>query len=155
MTGWRRVAEELRQGADSRDKRDIRDIRDKTPAPSLARDPFVTVKQWRNNLAGLDLAGPKLGLDRLRWREMVDDARWLLEHFGQQAAREGYSTLDLFGVLPGRDGWGGIADRLRGSRSLVMSGEVARWRRVVNGEPESFARGLGDTVQMVPLWDQG
>ena len=70
------------------------------------------------------------------------------------AAREGYSTLDLFRVMPGRDGWGGIADRLRGSRSLVMSSEVARWRRVINGQPESLARGLGDTVQMVPLWER-
>ena len=152
MTGWRRVAEELRQGEDSRDNRDNRD---KTPAPSLGGDPFATVKQWRNDLVGLDLRGPNWGLDRLRWRELSGDAAWLLEHFGQQAAREGYSTLDFFGVLPGRDGWGGIACRLRGSRSLVMSGEVARWRRVVNGEPESFARGLGNTVQMVPLWQHG
>ena len=155
MTGWRRVAEELRQGDESRDNRDNRDNRDKTPAPPVAHDPFAVVKQWRVDLAGLDGGRPTWGLDRLRWRELSGDAAWLLEHFGQQAAREGYSTLDLFGVLPGRDGWGGIACRLRGSRSLVMSGEVARWRRVVNGEPESFARGLGDTVQMVPLWEQG
>ena len=152
MTGWRRVAEELRQGEDNRDNRDNRD---KTPPPSLVVDPIVTAKQWRNNLAGLDANRAEWGLDRLRWNELLGDASWLLDHFGQQAAREGYSTLDLFGVMPGRDGWGGIACRLRGSRSLVMSGEVARWRRVVNGEPESFARGLGETVQMVPLWAEG
>ena len=150
MTGWRRVAEELRQGEDSRDNRDNRD---KTPIPSLGGDPISTAKQWRSNLAALDANRAEWGLDRLRWRELFGDARWLLDHFGQQAARESYSTLDLFGVLPGRDGWGGIACRLRGSRSLVMWGEVARWRRVINGEPESFARGLGDTVQMVPLWE--
>ena len=152
MTGWRRVAEELRQ---SEEVRDNRDNRDKTPKPSLARDPFATAKQWRSNLAGLDANRVEWGLDRLRWREVLRDAGWLLDHFGQQAAREGYSTLDLFGVLPGRDGWGGIACRLRGSRSLMMSSEVARWRRVVNGEPESFAHGLGETVQMVPLWAAG
>lgn len=150
MTGWRRVAEELRQGEDSRDNRDNRD---KTPTPSLACDPVATVKQWRADLAGLDFDCAMWGLDRLRWREIVGDASWLLDQFGQQAARHGYSTLDLFGVLPGRDGWGGIACRLRGSRSLVMAGEVARWRRVVNGHPESFARGLGETVRMVPLWE--
>ena len=152
MTGWRRVAEELRQGEDSRDNRDNRD---KTPPPSLALDPFATAKQWRNDFAGMDANRPMWGLDRLRWRELFGDAGWLLDHFGQQAAREGYSTLDLFGILPGRDGWGGIACRLRGSRSLVMSSDVTRWRRVVNGEPESFARGLGDTVRMVPLWQHG
>ena len=152
MTGWRRVAEELRQGEHSRDNRDDRD---KTPPSSLVADPIATVKQWRSNLAALDANRAEWGLDRLRWRELLGDAEWLLDHFGQQAAREGYSTLDLFGVMPGRDGWGGIVCRLRGSRSLVMSSEVARWRRVVNGEPESLARGLGYTVRMVPLWECG
>lgn len=87
--------------------------------------------------------------------DLLADADWLFENYAMRAATACFSTLDLFGVLSGRDGWGGIACRLHGSRSLVMSGEVARWRRVVNGEPESFARGLGDTVQMVPLWECG
>ena len=111
------------------------------------------VAAWNAHLARLDPHVPVHGHDKLRWRQLLGDARWLLHHFGQHAARDGWRTLDLFGVMPGRDGWGGIACRLRGSRSLVMSGEVARWRRVINGEPESFARGLGDTVQMVPLWE--
>ena len=152
MTGWRRVAEELRQGEDSRDNRDNRD---KTPPPSPVLDPIATAKEWQNNLASLDASRAAWGLVLLRWNELLGDARWLADHFGQQSAREGYSTLDLFGVLPGRDGWGGIACRLRASRSLVMSGDVARWRRVVNGEPESFARGLGDTVKMVLMGQHG
>ena len=152
MTGWRRVAEELRQGEDSRDNRDIRD---KSPPPSPVIDPIATAKHWRNILAALDANRAAWGLDRLRWREVLGDARWLFDHFGQQSARDGWSALDLFGVLPGRDGWGGIADRMRGSRSLVRSGDVARWRRVVNGEPESFARGLCETVEMVPFWQHG
>ena len=92
------------------------------------------------------------GLTRLRWGQLIGDADWLLDNFGEQAARDGWSALDLFGVLPGRDGWGGIADRLSASRSLVMSADRAAWRRVVNGEPETFARGLGETVRMVSLW---
>lgn len=109
-------------------------------------------REWRANLMRLEARRPLHGLARNRWAMLFDDADWLFENFAGQAAREGWSALDLFGVLPGRDAWGGIADRLRSSRSLVMSSDRASWRRVVNGEPESFARGLGETVRMVPLW---
>ena len=115
--------------------------------------PNAVVKEWRGHLARLGVGVPGQGLDRGRWGQLVTDADWLLDNFGEQAARDGWSAIDLFGVLPGRDGWGGIADRLCASRSLVMGAEVARWRRVINGEPESFARGLGETVRMVPLWE--
>ena len=63
MTGWRRVAEELRQGEDSRDNRDNRD---KTPIPSLGGDPISTAKQWRSNLAALDANRAEWGLERLQ-----------------------------------------------------------------------------------------
>ena len=109
-------------------------------------------REWRAYLMRLHPTKQLHGLSRARWSGLLDDADWLFENYALRAATDGWSACDLFGALPGRDGWGGIACRLRGSRSLVMSGEVARWRRVINGEPESFARGLGDTVQMVPLW---
>lgn len=111
-----------------------------------------TLKDWRSSLHRVSLDRAHHGLARARWGQLIDDADWLLEHFGQQVAGDGWSALDLFGVLPGRDAWGGIADRLRSSRSLVMATDRAMWRRVVNGAPESFARGLGETVRMVPLW---
>lgn len=120
---------------------------------TLRRSPDASVREWRVNLDALDWATPLHALEMPRWRGLLDDAHWLLDHFGNQAARDGWSTFDLFGVMPGRDGWGGIADRLRSSRSLMMSADVAKWRRVVNGEPESFARGLGETVRMVPIWE--
>ena len=112
------------------------------------------VATWRAQLARLAWDAPLHGLSVQRWRGLLGDAHWLLDHFGNQAARDGWSVLDLFGVMPGRDGGGGIACRLRSSRSLVMSSDVARWRRVINGAPESFARGLGETVEMVPLWEK-
>ena len=120
---------------------------------TLLRSPDVSVREWRANLAALNWESPLHGLEVQRWRGLLGDAHWLLDHFGMQAACDGWSVCDLFGLLPGRDAWGGIADRLRSSRSLMMTADVAKWRRVVNGEPESFARGLGDTVQMVPFWE--
>ena len=117
--------------------------------------PRAMVVGWRGSLARLGVGQPEHGLDPGRWGQLLADAHWLLDKFGEQSARDGWSALDLFGVLPGRDGWGGIAERLRASRSLVMGADVARWRRVINGEPESFARGLGGTARMIALWEVG
>ena len=123
------------------------------PSEGAFTKPHEAFPAWRAHLLRLSEDAPLHGLERLRWLQILDDARWLLDNFGEQAARDGWSALDLFGVLPGRDAWGGIADRLQASRSLVMGADVARWRRVINGEPESFARGLGGTVPMIALWE--
>ena len=161
MSNWRSLADEALGSGESWNTRNDRNNRPPSvpnvpSGPSVSPlDPVRALRAWAAALQSLDREKPLHGLDRLRWCQLVGDAEWLLASFGQQAARDGWSACDLFGVLPGRDGWGGIADRLRASRSLMMSGEVARWRRVLNGEPESFARGLGDTVKMVPLWTQG
>jgi hypothetical protein len=106
-------------------------------------------------LAGLKPNAPLHGLDASRWGELLRDADWLLENFTRQAARDGWSAADLFGVLPGHDGWGGVADRLRGSRSLVMTADLACWRRMHTGTPDSFARGASLMPWLVLLWDQG
>ena len=156
MNTWRALANEALGKSDPWNTRDDRDTSPPN-APSVPSapllDPVRSLRVWEAGLNSVSWDQPLHGLDRLRWREAVGDAHWLAENFAQQAARDGWSAHDMFGVMPGRDGWGGIACRLRGSRSLVMSSDVARWRRVVNGGPESFARGLGDTVQMVPLWE--
>lgn len=159
MSGWRDVARSVRE----QEGWDNRDDRDKMPGsepigaivPNVPANPARTFREWSAALARLDLKSPLHGLTRSRWGHLVDDADWLLEHFGQQAAREGWSALDLFGVLPGRDAWGGIADRLRSSRSLVMSADRAAWRRVINGAPETYARGMGELVKHVLLWEPG
>ena len=117
-----------------------------------ALDPARLFKSWQAGVGALSADHPLHGLETQRWRQLLGDARWLLEHFGQQAARDGWSALDLFGVLPGRDAWGGIADRLRSSRSLVMTSDLALWRRLITGSPESYARGAGELPRLVALW---
>lgn len=125
------------------------------PSGRAFANPREALAGWRAQLDRLSLATPLHRLAADRWRRLVEDADWLLEHFGNAAARDGWSALDLFGVMPGRDAWGGIADRLRASRSLVMSPDIARWRRVINGEPESFARGGGEFPRLVAMWERG
>jgi hypothetical protein len=84
-----------------------------------------------------------------RWQTLYDDAVWLLEGFGEQAARDGWSSADLFGLWPSKPHWGGIADRLRGSRSLVMDADRASWR--LFGAVERFNR--GSYPELRAFWD--
>lgn len=116
----------------------------------IPREAFAT---WRARLARLEPDTPLHALAGQRWSQLLGDAHWLLNHYGPAAARDGWSALDLFGVLPGRDAWGGIADRLQSSRSLVMSADIARWRRFFTGTPESFARGAGGLPRLTLLWE--
>lgn len=108
---------------------------------TLRHSPTALLNEWDRALASVDPHKPPDAYRPGRWLTLVDDACWLFDHFAAQAARDGWSTADLFGVLPGRDAWGGIADRLRGSRSLMMTADRACWRRVINDAPEQFNRG--------------
>ena len=56
------------------------------------------------------------------------------------------------GRWPGKDAWGGIADRLQGSRSLVMTADRARWRTMFGGVAEQFNRGAYPDLR--PLWEE-
>ncbi len=62
----------------------------------------------------------------------------LREH-GVYAAKCGWTAADIFGLWPDKPHWGGIADRLRGARSLVMDADRASWRS--RGQVERFNRG--------------
>lgn len=156
MASWRDVARSVREqeGGDNRDDRDSSSVSSPIVpiVPNVPANPMRTLREWSAALAGLDLKSPLHGLSIGRWGVLVDDAHWLLEHFGQQTAADGWSAADLFSVMHGRDVWGGIADRLCGSRSLVISADRAAWRRVVNNEPETYARGMGELVKHVLLW---
>lgn len=154
MAGWRDVARSVREreGWDNRANRD-----DSPPiapiVPIVPANPARTLREWSAALARVDPRNPLHDLPRLRWGRLIADVEWLLEGFGQQAAVDGWSALDLFGVLPGRDGWGGIADRLCASRSLLMTADRASWRRVTSGSSESYARAAGSMPLLVPMWE--
>ncbi len=48
--------------------------------------------------ARLDPALPPTGFDRKRWRTLIDDGGKFLARWGEEAARLGWSALDVFGV---------------------------------------------------------
>ena len=154
MSTWRQFAEQVQRGDGVGDKRDDRDTSsDPSPSvpnvPSVPLDPSRTLKRWRVALVGLDPAQPLGGIEAGRWRMLCQDAAWLFRSFGEQAARDGWDTSDLFGLWPGKPLWGGVVDRLRGSRSLVLAGDRASWRSF--GVVEGFNR--GSYPDLSPFWE--
>jgi hypothetical protein len=91
------------------------------------------------------------GIEAKRWRQLIEDAGWLFANFGQQALRDGWKVGELFGRWPEKDGWGGLADRLRGSRSLKMTADRAHWRSLFGSVPEQFNRTT--YPDLLPLWE--
>jgi hypothetical protein len=108
----------------------------------------ATVSGWARELSRLDPCQPPNGFSMGRWQTLYDDALWLLDGFGEQVAREGWSDADLFGLWPGKPSLGGIADRLGGSRSLAMDADQAIWRSW--GQVELYARGVYPHLK--PFW---
>lgn len=145
---WRTFAEQIQRD----EGRDNRDVRDKSPpipptvpnAPIVPLDPVRALRQWRAGLEQLDPCSPPKGWEPGRWQDLADDAFWLFNGFAEQAARDGWSALDLFGVHMTRPGWGGLCDRLRGARNLKMAQDRAAWSRF--GVRDQFCRGGGDEL---------
>lgn len=142
--GWREYAERVQRGGDKRDNRDISSeagafVPNVPNVPAaLPLDP-KGLQRCRASLGSLDPERPMHGVSADRWQQLLDDAQWLAETFGAQAARNGWSAPDLFGRWPGIDAMGGIADRLNSSRSLVLSADRAAWR--INGVTFTYNRG--------------
>lgn len=113
--------------------------------------PVMASRQWRAALEALDPARPPQAMAADRWAQLLGDALWIARNYGEQAARDSWTAADLFGVQPSADGWGGVAERLRGSRSLMMTSERAGWRRLINGEPEDYVRGAQPALR--PVWE--
>ncbi len=114
-------------------------------------DRSADLPGWAHQLARLDPCQPPEGFCMKRWRTLYSDATWLLRNVEVSAARDGWSDADLFGLWTDKPGWGGIADRLRGARSLVMDADRASWRSW--GQVERFNRGAYPHLR--PFWETG
>ena len=56
--------------------------------------------EWGEGLAALHLAEPLEGFSPASWRQLLDDVGRFLDRWGLDAARHGWSALDVFGVHP-------------------------------------------------------
>ncbi|WP_298465504.1 hypothetical protein [uncultured Erythrobacter sp.] len=94
----------------------------------VARPAKVVLREWSVSLAALDGGKPSPGIDRKVWRELIECSLWWLDGFGQQAARDGWRTGDVFGFRLDHPRQGGLIDRLGTARNLLLDGKRARWR---------------------------
>lgn len=92
----------------------------------------------------------------MRWGQLLDDAEFIFNGFAHQLAREGWSALDVFGVLPWRKGGGVLLDRLQGARNLKLDGEGrAFWSRY--GVTFQTSRDVGEHLVssgLLLIWDR-
>ena len=93
--------------------------------PATVATP-ATVAEWTRQLSRLDRHQPPEGFALGRWQSLCADALWLAESYGDQAMHLGWTASDLFGLDP-LPGWGGLADRLEGARSVTFTSTVAHW----------------------------
>lgn len=150
---WRTIADRILRESDAGTLGTIEPIGPEGGAnvpigPIVPAAPDVALKAWKDGLSRLDPRKPAEGYTPAAWWNLCDDAAWLRENFGERAARDGWSAADLFGLWPDKPGWGGIADRLRGARSLVMTADRAHWRSW--GQMERFNRGA--YPELTPAW---
>jgi hypothetical protein len=113
----------------------------------------VRLREWHARLSRLDDTTAPDGFTFGQWVQRVNDACFLYSHYCSRAVRDGFSAYDLFGVMVGKPGCGGLVDRLRGARDLKMDADRAAW--TVGGVRERFCRGGGDDLRadLVLIWE--
>ena len=155
MSNWRAKADDALRDRDNRANSSNRsgagaERGANAPIVPNVPTPQARLKEWRKALAALHPCEPQ-GMPMGRWQTLYDCAVWLLENFGEQTARDGWSTADLFGLRAGYPGTGGLAERLGDNRGLVLLDGRARWRSW--GVAMQFNRGGGDGL--LAFWECG
>ena len=146
MMGWREYAREAQGLRDDRDDRSASAARGAVVPEAVAQS---RLREWHARLSTVDEFTSPPGWTLNQWLKTLDAACWLYESFASQAVRDGWSALDLFGVLPHEPGRGGLADRLSDCRGLVMAADAASWRSW--GVAKTFRRGMGRGLTL--LWE--
>ena len=154
---WRDYAKQVQGAGHTRHIRDaspdlpntVPNVPSVPPCPPL--DAGRATRQCKAALARMDWDTPPEGFTGARWSQLLRDAHWLLDHFAGQALRDGWTVGELFGRWPEKDTWGGIADRLRSSRSLMMTADRAHWRCARTGDPMQFNRTAYPDLR--PFWE--
>lgn len=90
--------------------------------------PARVLRHWHTKLAALDPAQAPDGFEAKEWWRLWDDACWLLSTHSKAAVLNGWDAQSLFGVWVGYPPAGGLAQQLRGSRTLLFEGPRAVYR---------------------------
>jgi len=155
MSNWRALVDEALRPENDRNDSPV-SVPNVPIVPIVPpRDPVAILREWHRHLSALDFDTPPVGFTPQRWRQLCEDAWWLYENFASQLVREGWSALDVFGVLPWREGGGVLLDRLQGARNLRLDdGGRAFW--TVHSVTLVTSRGMGEHLAssgLVLAWE--
>ena len=108
---------------------ELKSLEDREEHPEHREHPEIggSAPEWAAEIAAIDANRPPPGFDPDRWPYLLTDARWLCVYHGRAADALGWTASDLFGI-GAAPGWGGLADRLEGVRTLVLTNRIAHWR---------------------------
>jgi hypothetical protein len=109
--------------------------------------------QWADGFAALAVGPPLDGYTPKEWHQLIEDAEHFLDDWAQEAARQGWSVLDAFGVhvrAPAAryDGMG-LVPLIRGGKIVALTGDHATIRMPSGSELTVLRRPLQDAV---PIW---
>lgn len=116
---------------------------------AFQKDASRVLREWCSAIEALDPCQPRPGFTMNRWQKLFDASVWFVETFGRQAAMDGWTTSDLFGLVRQVEGAGGLMDQLGDHRGLVMSADEARWR-YLGQVPQLYRRGQWPNLE--PFW---
>jgi len=82
--------------------------------------PQTPPRAWAEHIKGLRPNIPLAGIPLSRWRTYCEDSGWLVDCHGHELAAAGFTLEDLFEIIPGQPGTGGLVEMLRGARSISI-----------------------------------
>ena len=109
---------------------------------------------WFAGVARLQFMAPPEGFKASRWRRLLIDAAVLLEEFGSELHRLGWSELDLFGIHPTAPATAvqcfGLAACMNGGRVEDVQADYAAIRQAT-GSILTYRR--KPMLGAIPIWD--
>jgi len=98
----------------------------------LGPAPVEVLRDWSEGLRRLDVARPPPDFSPEQWRQLIGDGETCLAAWGREAARLGWSGLDLFGAHPiapaARYDLMGLVPLIRGHEVVAMDVKRATTR---------------------------
>ena len=112
-------------------------------------------REWAEGFARLELAKPPTGFDARRWRTLIDDGGKFLDRWGAEAARLGWSALDVFGAHPVapavRYDAAGLVQLISGGEVIAVRADRATIRARLSRSELTYLR--SPRAGAVALWD--
>jgi hypothetical protein len=112
-------------------------------------------REWAEGFARLDLAVPSKGFDPRRWRTLINDGGRFLDRWGVEAARLGWSALDVFGAHPVapavRYDAAGLVQLISGGEVIAIRTDRATIRAMLSRSELTYLR--SPRAGVVALWD--